>query len=95
MALEKTETVDKIEIKGEYKHLQIRKKISVLEDGSLLSSSYHAYVVSPGDDVTNEPQEIKDLVNLLHTDSILSSYQEYMTSLLPPDEGEDTPEGGA
>tara|TARA_R110000765_G_scaffold352951_1_gene442866 strand:- start:39 stop:356 length:318 start_codon:yes stop_codon:yes gene_type:complete len=53
MALEKVITEDKIEIVGEYKHIQIRDKTSILDDGVEISSSYHRSVISP---ITKTPK---------------------------------------
>ena len=47
MALEKVTIEDKIEVVGDYKHVQIREKIAVLEDGVEISSSFHRDSLSP------------------------------------------------
>ena len=50
MALTKVITQDKIEVVGEFKHVQVRTKTAVLEDGVELSSGFHRHVVQAGDD---------------------------------------------
>ena len=41
MALTKQIVVDKIEIVGEFSHIQVREAIQVLEDGNIISQNYH------------------------------------------------------
>ena len=45
MALTKEITQDKIEIVGVNKHIQVRTKTAIIEDGVELSSSFHRHVV--------------------------------------------------
>ena len=45
MALTKEITQDKIEIVGVHKHIQIRPKTAIIEDGVELSSGFHRHVV--------------------------------------------------
>jgi len=80
MALTKTVEIDKYEIVGIYKQIQCRHATIIKEDGVELSRSFHRHVIAPGDDVSNEPQEVKDLVALLHTPAIISAYKEMLKS---------------
>jgi len=54
MALEKTTTEDKIEVVGEYKHVQIREKVTVLDDGVEIGSSINRDTLAP---MTRTPKE--------------------------------------
>ena len=80
MALTKTETIDKYEIVGEFKHIQCRHATVVAEDGVELSRSFHRHVIAPGDDVTGEPQEVQDLVAVLHTQAVIDAYNAHLAS---------------
>lgn len=80
MALTKTETIDKYEIVGEFKHIQCRYATVISEDGVEISRSFRRSVITPGDDVSNEPQEIQDLVAVLHTQAVIDAYNEYLAS---------------
>ena len=53
MALTKEITQDKIEIVGVLKHIQIRTKTAVMEDGVELSSGFHRHVVACVNSVKN------------------------------------------
>lgn len=57
MSLAKEIVIDKIEVL-ESGSIQVRQATRVLEDGSLLSTSYHRHVLSPGADLTNEDPKV-------------------------------------
>ena len=73
MALTKEITYD-YEIRGEYKHIQERKKTTIVEDGKELSSSYHRRVLSPDMNVSSESDEIKGMADALWTDAVKESW---------------------
>jgi hypothetical protein len=73
MALTKVVTQDKIEIVGEFKHVQVRTCTKVLEDGVELSSGYHRHVVSAGDDYSNESAEVQAICAAVHTDAVIEA----------------------
>jgi hypothetical protein len=43
--------------------IQVRSAIRVLEDGEVLSSSYHRHVLQPGDDLSNEDPKVVAIAN--------------------------------
>ena len=57
---------DKIEVL-EDGQMQIRTATRVLEDGVVLSQSYHRKVLEVGADTTNEDQLVKDVAKDMHT----------------------------
>jgi hypothetical protein len=75
MSLEKITKIDKIEIVGDHKLLQVREVTVIKENGVELSSSYHRCSFTPSDDVSSQPDEIKNIANLLWTDEIKAAYQ--------------------
>jgi len=76
MALTKEITQDKIEVVGEYRHIQIRTKTAVMEDGVELSSGYHRHVVVAGQDYSNESAEVQAICAAVHTDAVIAAYNE-------------------
>ena len=48
MALEEVIEYDKIEVVGQYKHVQVRKASVVKKDGTELARSFTRYVLDPG-----------------------------------------------
>ena len=79
MALSKVITEDKIEIVGIHKAVQIRTCTQVLEDGVELSSGYHRHVVVAGQDYSNESAEVQAICELLHTDAVVTAYNESLS----------------
>jgi len=59
-------TLDKIEVVTDFKHLQIRE----ITD----SGGYHRKVLTPDEDVSGEVQEIKDKAEELWTDEVKASW---------------------
>ena len=57
MALIKEVVIDKIEVL-ESGAIQVRQATRVLEDGEVLSTSYHRHVVEPDADLTNEDPKV-------------------------------------
>tara|TARA_B110000259_G_scaffold89723_1_gene104289 strand:- start:3458 stop:3703 length:246 start_codon:yes stop_codon:yes gene_type:complete len=78
--LEKVISEDKIEIVGDYKHVQVRTCTKVLEDGVELSSGYHRHVVSAGDDYSNESTEVQAICAAVHTDAVIAAYNASLES---------------
>ena len=73
--LSKQVVVDKIEIVGEYKTVQVRTCTKVLEDGVELSSGYHRHVISAGQDYSNESPEVQAICAAVHTPEVIAAYQ--------------------
>ncbi len=80
MALTKTIEVDKIEIVGEFKAVQVRTATVVSEDGTELSRGYHRHVIQAGDDYSSEDAEVQAVCAAVHTDTIISAYQTHINN---------------
>ena len=78
MALTKEVVVDKIEIVGDYKMVQVRTATRVLEDGVVLSSSFHRHLVAPDADISAETQEVQDVCNAVHTQAVKDAYAAHL-----------------
>jgi hypothetical protein len=59
MALTERTADDKIEIVGDYKHIQIRQATIIERDGVEISRGFHRRVVGPLDDVSGETAEVQ------------------------------------
>mgnify|MGYP003636733233 FL=1 len=75
MALSKVEK-DDYEVRGEYKHINVRTKTSIMEDGAEITYKYHRKVLTPDMDVSSESDELKALANALWTDDIKKAYED-------------------
>ena len=62
MALEKISVVDKIEV-IENLNVQVRTATRIVEDGNVISSSYHRHVLAPGADLSNEDPKVVAICN--------------------------------
>ena len=49
MALTETIEYDKIEVVGQYKHVQVRKATVIKKDGTELTRSFERFVLNPGE----------------------------------------------
>ena len=78
MAITKETIEDRIEVVGEFKHIQVRTATVIKEDGVELSRSYHRHVVTPNSDSTNESTDVKAMVAQFHTDAIKTAYNKHL-----------------
>ena len=83
MAITKETVQDKIEIVGDFKHIQVRTATVIKEDGKEISRSFHRHVVSPNDDSTNESADVKAMVKQFHTDAVKKAYKAHIESSTP------------
>ena len=85
MALEKQTVVDKIEV-TEMGHVQVRTATRIVEDGNVISQSYHRHVVAPGDDYSNEDPKVQGICSAVHTAETVAAYEAFVATqqaLLP------------
>ena len=80
MAITKELIEDKIEIVGDYKHVQVRTATVIKEDGVELSRSFHRHVLSCLDDITGESSEVQAICNAVWTDELKADYQTFLDS---------------
>ena len=73
MALSKVEK-DDYDVRGEYKHINVRTKISIMEDGAEISYKYHRKILTPDMDVSGESAEIQALADALWTDDVKKAW---------------------
>tara|TARA_R100001086_G_C11622470_1_gene199246 strand:+ start:121 stop:369 length:249 start_codon:yes stop_codon:yes gene_type:complete len=78
MAITKETIQDKIEIVGDFKHIQVRTATIIKEDGVEISRSFTRHVVSPDSDSTNESADVKAMVAQFHTDAVKNAYADHM-----------------
>jgi hypothetical protein len=78
MALTKETIQDKIELVGQYRHIQVRTATVISEDGVELSRSFSRHVVSPLDDVSGESAEVQAIAAAVHTQAVKDAYQAHL-----------------
>jgi len=78
MALEeKHNATDKVEIVGEYKHVQVRSATWVEKSGEVIGGKqFHRKVFSPGDSSDNA--EIQAIIDTVHTPEVIAAYEAHL-----------------
>lgn len=89
MALTQKTEVDKIEVVGKWKSIQVRVASWVEDDegNEIGGKQYHRHVVQPGDSLVDETAEVQAIAATLHTDELIAAYQ----ASLAGDEDVDAP----
>ena len=80
MALTEETVQDKIEIVGDYKHIQVRTATVIKRDGVEISRSFSRHVVCPADDVSNESAEVQAIAAAVHTDKVKAAYAAHLAA---------------
>ncbi len=74
MSLSKKRIQDQIEIVGEFKIIQIRYSDQIIEDGKVISSSYHRESITPDDEAKAIEHDVKAIADIYWTDEIKAAY---------------------
>jgi hypothetical protein len=72
--LTKTTIVDKIETL-EDGCVQVRTATRIMEDGAILSQSFHRHVVAPGQDYGGEDERVQAICAAVHTPECVAAYE--------------------
>ena len=75
MAITKEIVDDKLEVVGNYKHIQVRTATIINEDGIELSRSFHRRGITPDMDVNDESDEIQRIAAAVWTDDVKAAWQ--------------------
>jgi hypothetical protein len=74
MSLEKQIIVDVIEVDTS-NCVHVRTATNIVEDGSVLSTSYHRGVIEPGQDYSGQDARVQAVCAAMHTADVVSAYQ--------------------
>ena len=80
MALSETTVQDKIEIVGDYKHIQVRTAAVIKRDDVEISRSFSRHVVAPDADITGESAEVQAICAAVHTQAVKDAYAAHLAS---------------
>ena len=88
MALTETIEYDKIEVVGQYRHVQVRKAHVIKKDGNELSRSFERHALAPGildmsdnfvvTDVSAEPPEVQAICNAVWTTEVKDAFKAFL-----------------
>jgi hypothetical protein len=74
MALTERSVEDKIEIVGDYKHIQVRTATVIERDGVEISRSFHRHALAPDADISGESAEVQAICNAVWTQEVKDAY---------------------
>lgn len=80
MALTERTLEDKIEVVGEFKHIQVRTATIIERDGVEISRSFHRHVIAPDADVSGESAEVQAIAAAVHTDEVKAAYVAHLAA---------------
>ena len=78
MAITKELIQDKIEVVGDFRHIQVRTATVIKEDGVEISRSFSRHVIAPNSDSSNESADVKAMVAQFHTDEVKKAYADHL-----------------
>ena len=81
MTITKEVVQDKIEVVGDFKHIQVRTATIIKEDGVEISRFFHRHVISPDSDSSNESADVKAMVAQFHTDAVKKAYADHLAKV--------------
>ncbi len=91
MALTEETQQDKIEIVGDYKHVQVRTATVIKRDDVEISRSFHRHIVTPDADITGESVEVQAICTAVHTQAVKDAYAAHIAAqaaeMAPADDG--------
>jgi|TARA_A100001035_G_C27652917_1_gene440102 hypothetical protein len=77
MAITKTTKIEKIEVVGDYKAVQVATDTVIKEDGTEISRSRHRHVLYPDADISGEHAEVQAIANAAWTDDVKAAYKTF------------------
>jgi len=80
MALTERTVEDKIEIVGDYKHIQVRTATVIERDGVEISRSFHRHALAPDADISGESAEVQAICNAVWTQEVKDAYAAHVAS---------------
>ena len=78
MSLQKTRTLNKIEIVGEFKHLQARYEIKVTDGDEVIATSYERESYAPSTTISDLPTELQAYATTAWTADIVTAYNNHI-----------------
>lgn len=79
MSLTKTTNVDQITI-TENGTVLYREATRIMEDDNEISKTYHRSSLTPGQELTDVPENVVAICNVAWTEAVIAAYREQLTS---------------
>jgi len=76
MALTERTEIDKIEVVNSWA-IQVRQATIIERDGEFVSRTFHRWVLTPDDDISNQEQKVQDIANAAWTPEVKTAYEAF------------------
>jgi hypothetical protein len=82
MALEKQQVIDQITV-TENGIILYREATRIVEDGTVISTTYHRTSLTPGQDLTGQPANVQAIAQAAWTAEVIAAYQAQLAASQP------------
>ena len=79
MSITKQTSIDQITV-TENGIILYREATKIIEDGTVLTQTYHRSSLTPGQDLSGVPDNVVDIANVVWTPEVISAYQEQINN---------------
>ena len=86
MAITKENKIEKIEVVGEYKAVQVATDTIIKEDWAEISRSRHRHVLHSDMDISGEDAEVQAVANAVWTDDVKAAWKTFQDNQKNPGE---------
>jgi len=86
MALVEQRVLDKIEVVGPFKNVQLREDDQIIDDQTnevKSSANWHRRVLASNEDISSESAEVQAVCNAVWTDEIKAAYAAHLDAVRP------------
>jgi hypothetical protein len=74
MSLDKQTKIDRIEV-VENGTVQVREATIITDNGNQISRTFHRWCIAPGEDYSNQEQQVQDICKVTHTPEVIAAYK--------------------
>lgn len=74
MSLTKEMVIDKIEVTLNGV-VQVRQATQIVENGNVISQSYHRWAIAPGQNYSDQDDRVKSICAATHTPEVIAAYE--------------------
>jgi len=74
MALTEVKVIDKIEV-VENGTVQVREVTRIMKDDNEIAHTYHRWTLSPGQDLTGQPEKVVAICQVAWTPAVIAAYE--------------------
>jgi hypothetical protein len=76
MALTENTSIDQIEIVGDW-NIQVRQATIIERDGEFVSRTFHRWVLTPDQDISDQPTNVQAIANAAWTPEVRQAYETF------------------